>query len=163
MRYSCAHLRAAALAGLLCAVARPAGEPVVPLTVCEVLRDLPAQEGKSMAVLGRYSFREEGHFAGAAGMRAGCRGHALPLAGGRLECGPKPPDSFELDAAAVRRKLADVERHTALGKFRFGTPDYDRWAVVYGRVEPRKPDDGKAAANLVFRGSGVVIFLRPAP
>src|SRR5215469_5621370 len=34
--------------------------PVLPLTVCEVLRDLPAQTGKTVAVLGRYSSREKG-------------------------------------------------------------------------------------------------------
>ena len=49
-------------------------------------------------------------------------------------------------------------KKTALGKFRFGTPEYDRWAVVYGRVVARK-DDKKAAADLVFRGDGVIVFL----
>ena len=48
------------------------------------------------------------------------------------------------------------------GKFRFGTPDYDRWAVIYGRVEQRKGDDTKKApANLVIRGSGVIVFVTP--
>ena len=76
--------------------------------------------------------------------------------------GPKPPESFDLDGAAVHRKLAAMERHTSLGKFRFGTPDYDRWAVIYGRIESRKGDDAKKApANLVYRGSGVILFLTP--
>jgi hypothetical protein len=76
--------------------------------------------------------------------------------------GPKPPGNFELDGAALRQKLTAMQQHTSLGKFRFGTPDYDRWAVVYGRVEPRKGDAAKRApADLVFRGSGVVIFLAP--
>ena len=43
-------------------------------------------------------------------------------------------------------------------KFKFGTPEYDRWAVVYGRVVAHKGDK-KAAADLVFRGDGVILFL----
>jgi hypothetical protein len=60
----------------------------------------------------------------------------------------------------VNRKFADVRRRTSLGKFRFGTPDYDRWAVVYGRVVSRKGEAAsQAPAELVFRGSGVIVFL----
>ena len=74
--------------------------------------------------------------------------------------GPRPPADFELDAVALNRKLAGMRQHTSLGKFRFGTPDYDRWAVIYGRVETRKAEAARQApANLVFRGSGVVLFL----
>jgi hypothetical protein len=65
-----------------------------------------------------------------------------------------------LDGVTLQRKLALIQQHTSLGKFRFGTPDYDRWAVVYGRVEARKAEAARQApANLVFRGSGVVVFL----
>jgi hypothetical protein len=73
---------------------------------------------------------------------------------------PRPPANFQLEAGAFNKKFAEMVKHTALGKFRFGTPEYDRWAVVYGRVVARKGDDGKKApAELVFRGSGVVLFL----
>jgi hypothetical protein len=73
---------------------------------------------------------------------------------------PKLPESYEIDGGALHHKLAEIERRTSLGKFRFGTPDYDRWAVIYGRVETRKGDDAKRApANLLFRGSGVVVFV----
>src|SRR5262249_51149015 len=79
---------------------------------------------------------------------------------GKVDTGPKPPGNFELDAAVLNRKFIDLIRHTALGKFRFGTQDYDRWAVVYGRIVIRKGEEAKKApAELVFRGSGVVIFL----
>ncbi len=74
--------------------------------------------------------------------------------------GPRPPERFELDAAAVRVKLAEIERHTALAKFRFGSPGYDRWAVVYGRIETRKGEDARQApANLVICGTAVIVFL----
>ena len=57
-------------------------------------------------------------------------------------------------------KLTEITRRTALGKFRFGTPGYDRWAVIYGRVEARKGEDAKKApANLVIRGASVILFL----
>jgi hypothetical protein len=62
----------------------------------------------------------------------------------------------------LHRKFVEIQRHTTLGKFKFGNPEYDRWAMVYGRVETRKGDALKqAAANLVYRGSGAVVFLTP--
>ena len=50
------------LALLLTAFAIAADPPIPPVTVCEVLADLPAHEGKETAVLGRYSFRHEGRW-----------------------------------------------------------------------------------------------------
>jgi hypothetical protein len=79
-----------------------------------------------------------------------------------LKSGPKPPDNFEIDGVVLKQKFDELQRRSPLGKFRFGTPDYDRWAVIYGRVEARKGEDAKkAAANLVIRGDGVIIVLRP--
>ncbi len=159
MRRSAVRLAAVAVA---CAAAYPADAPVAPVTVCEVARALAADEGKDVAVLGRYSFRANG---GLSLSEQACD-PAAPVPP-RLFLqehadAPKPPGSFELDAEVLRRKMADIQKRTQLGKFRFGTPDYDRWAVVYGRLEPRKGDSAAAfPANLVFRGDGVVIFLRP--
>ncbi|MBS1854271.1 MAG: hypothetical protein JST11_02815 [Acidobacteria bacterium] len=137
-----------------------AAGPIAPVTVCEVLARLPSYEGKDLAVIGRYSFRKDGRWVGE--QSCDTPGAAPPVlwlvedAG----AGPKPPDDFELDAAALNRKFADMIKRTALGKFRFGTADYDRWAVVYGRIAARKGNDAaKAPADLMFRGSGVVIFL----
>jgi hypothetical protein len=149
---------------LLCAFALAADPPLVPLSVCEVLRDLPSYEGKNVAVLGRYSFRESGRWMGEQACDVGSPGPggAPPLLWLVEDSGdgPKPPGDFELDAAALNRKFAGMRQHTSLGKFRFGTPDYDRWAVIYGRVEARKAEAARQApANLVFRGSGVVVFL----
>jgi hypothetical protein len=39
---------------------RAADNALQPLTVCEVLQDLPANDGKVLAVLGRFSFRRAG-------------------------------------------------------------------------------------------------------
>jgi len=156
--------RFAYLPVLLCALALAADPPLVPLTVCEVLHDLASNEGKTVAVLGRYSFRENGRWMGEQVCDAGSPGPGgapplLWLVEDSSE-GPKPPGDFELDGVTLQRKLALIQQHTSLGKFRFGTPDYDRWAVVYGRVEARKAEAARQApANLVFRGSGVVVFL----
>jgi hypothetical protein len=152
--------RLAYLPVLLCGFALAADPPLVPLTVCEILHDLPSYEGKSVAVLGRYSFRENGRWLGEQACDPGSPVPPLLWLMEDSKDGPKPPGDFELDAVALHRKFAVIQQHTSLGKFRFGTPDYDRWAVVYGRVEARKAEAAKQApANLVFRGDGVVVFL----
>ena len=156
-----AVLRVAALT-LACCASFPADAPIVPLTVCEVARDVAAHDGKDVAIVGRYSFRSAGRYL--AEQACNPAASAAPQIGlvEDTKDAPKPPDNFAMDAAELRRKFADLQKRTQLGKFRFGVPDYDRWAVVYGRVEARKGDDAKKMpANLVFRGDGVVIFLWP--
>jgi hypothetical protein len=143
---------------LLSAGAGAAEAPIVPLSVCEVLHDLAAHEGKDIAVLGRYSFRTNGRWIGEqACTPATGTPPQLWLAENTSEA-PKPPDNFEIDGLTLRRKFTELTKHTTLGKFRFGTPDYDRWAVIYGRVEARKGDKG---ASLVIRGNGVIVFVTP--
>jgi hypothetical protein len=73
-----------------------------------------------------------------------------------------PPGNFEIDAVVLHKKFREMQKRTQLGKYRFGNPDYDRWAVVYGRVQKRNGEAAKnIPADLVFRGDGVVIFLTP--
>ena len=164
------HLIALALLGAASAAA--ADPPITPLTVCEITSDLAAHEGKDLAVLGRYSFRRDGRWIGQDGCDpAGTVSPMLWLTEDSSTA-PKPPGNFELDVPSLNKKFADLLRHTVLGKFRFGVPEYDRWAVVYGRVVVRKDDPAhkddaarkgepapKPPADLVFRGNGVVIFL----
>ena len=156
-----------ALMATLFAVA--ADPPITPLTVCEVLANLPAYEGKNVAVLGRFSFRREGRWIGEQSCEPAATGEGeqaktqvpplLWLAEDGFN-GPHPPDNFEFDSAVLNKKFAALTKKTTLGKFRFGTPDYDRWAVVFGRVIPRKGEAAqKALADLMFRGDGVVVFL----
>jgi hypothetical protein len=155
--------RGKVLLAALWALAAPAADnALAPVTVCEVLRDLPADDGKSMAVLGRFSFRRDGRTLNevSCGPKP-AEGEPAPPNAIRLtddsKSAPKPPDVYALDGAAVSRKLKAVQEHTSLGTFRFGTADYDRWAVVYGRIEM---DKGKAgSARLVYRGDGVILFL----
>ncbi len=139
-----------------------ADPPILPLGVCEVLRDLPLMEGKTVAVLGRYSFRENGRWVGE---QTCAPPVTAPLQLWLIEdakTAPKPPEDFELDGVVLKRKFTELQHRSPLGKFRFGTSEYDRWAVIYGRVEGRKGDDAKkAAANLIIRGDGVIIVLTP--
>jgi hypothetical protein len=142
----------------LCAFAAASDPPpLAPLTVCEVLADLPAHDGKNYAVLGRYSYRRDGRWIG----EDACGNASGSLVLSEDSSAPRPPGEFDLDATVLNKKFAEMVKHTVLGKFKFGNPEYDRWAVVFGRVEARKSDDHthKGPADLVFRGSGVVIFL----
>jgi hypothetical protein len=152
------------VAAFVCASAPAQDAAIVPLTVCEILHDLASYEGKPVAALGRYSFRHDGSWLGEQACDAvpsSPTPPALLLAEDPVD-GPRPPESFQLDGAAVTRKLTEMRKHTSLGKFRFGSTDYDRWAVVFGRVENRKDAAAKkAAADLVFRGDGVVVFINP--
>jgi hypothetical protein len=145
-----------------CAAAQCADDAlVVPLTVCEVVADLPANDGKIVAVIGRYSFRATGRWMGEKTCPSPDPTPELWMVEDPKDA-PKPPEHLNLDSAALKSKFALVQRRSALMNFRFGTSDYDRWAVVYGRVERRTPDaTRKAPANLVFRGSSVIIVITP--
>jgi hypothetical protein len=142
-------------------LATAADTALEPLTVCEVLKDAATQDGKAVAVLGRFSFRREGRTLNEESCGANPEpGAPLPSAIRLLDdskAGPKPPDVYAIDSAALSRKLKLMQEHTKLHTFRFGTSDYDRWAVVYGRVESDKAKT--PAVRLVYRGDGVVLFL----
>jgi len=133
---------------------------LVPVGVCEVLRDLTSWENKSAAIVGRYSFRPTGRWVSEQICDPGA---AEPPQLWIVEDGvdgPRPPDRLEFDPAAVRLKLNAIKRRTELAKFSFGSHGYDRWAVIYGRVQARTGDDAKKApANLVIRGSAVILIL----
>lgn len=153
----------AALTTAFCLTGAPAGDSALqPLTVCEVLKDLPANDGKVIPVLGRYSFRRDGRSINeeACGPKPAAGEPELPNSirlTDDAKSGPKPPDVFALDGTVVNRKLKLVQEQTSLRTFRFGTPDYDRWAVVYGRIETNKGKPG--TATLVYRGDGVILYL----
>jgi hypothetical protein len=131
------------------------------MSVCELVHGLDGAEGKNVAVLGRYSFRETGVSIGEQSCDPPSESPPqIWLV--QSSSAPAAPGQFELDAGALKKKFLEMQRHTTLGKFRFGTPDYDRWAVVYGQLKARHGDDAKkGAANLVYRGDGVVVFLTP--
>jgi hypothetical protein len=152
------RLIALALLGAASVVA--ADPPITPVTVCEIAADLAAHEGKDVAVLGRYSYRRDGRWIAEDACEPAAKVQPMLWLTEDSTAAPKPPGDFELDVATLNKKFANLVHHSSLGKFRFGNPEYDRWAVVYGRVVARKGDAArKAPAELLFRGNGVIIFL----
>ena len=150
-----------------------------PVTVCDVLKDLSAYDGKVVAVVGRFSFRQNGRWIG----EQKCD---RKLVTGEPEwpnslwvsyepaTAPKPPDVLAVDGVLLAQKLREVKLATTLTKFRFGSSDYDSWAVIYGRIEMRKELLGASAggtrkngfgygdsspARLVCHSDAVVVFL----
>lgn len=122
-----------------------------PIRVCDVLQNPTAFEGKTVALVGRYSFRQTER-----SLREEKCG-ASPGGAIRIEfdkkVAPATPDRLDFDGVVVQRLLKAVQQQTALAKFKFGTPDYDRWAVVYGRFETTK------SLRLVCVGDSVVMFI----
>lgn len=143
----------------VCLLVLPAAEPPLdPVPVCQAAVNWKEYDGKAVAVLGRYSYRESGPQRGrwldqdACGDPGGREVIRLMLDAG---AGPKPADQITMDERALDSRLTAVKEHTKLGKFRFGSADYDRWAVVFGRFR----HTGEHEAELVYRGDGAVFFL----
>lgn len=150
-----------------------------PVTVCEVLQDLSAYDGKVVAMVGRFSFRQNGRWLGEqnCGRKLIVGGQEWPNAfwvAYEPASAPKPPAVLAVDGVLLAQKLRAVKLATSLTKFRFGNTDYDSWAVVYGRVETRKDLVAVTAggtrkngfgygesspARLVCHGDAVVVFL----
>jgi hypothetical protein len=164
---------------MLCPFVKGAEPALQPVTVCEVLQDLSAYDGKVVAVIGRFSYRQAGRWLG----EQKCE-HKLVINGQEWpnalwvsydsEDAPKPPAVLAVDAAVLAQKLRAVKLGTSLTKLRFGSGDYDNWAVIYGRVETRKDlveataggmrKNGfgygeSSPARLVCHGDAAVIFL----
>jgi hypothetical protein len=153
---------------------RAASPPVTPATVCEILANPDQYSGKAVAILGRYSFRSNGRWVS----EDGCE-HKLTTGeytwpnvvwlAVDSKSAPEVPLVLEIDGIAANQKLKRIQQHTILREFRFGSSDYDRWAVVYGRVEVRpqlsdtKPNgfglQNAAPAQLLIRGDGAIVFL----
>ncbi len=129
-----------------------------PVSVCEVLAHPDAYAGKPIVVVGRFSFREYGRFLS----EKGCVLHVVFDS----KNGPIPTAAFAVDNEAATRKLAAVRKSTTLATFRFGSSDYDRWAMVYGRVETGPPPEkhsGRefedANGQVLCHGQTLLIFL----
>jgi len=151
-----------------------AAEDSLPVVrVCDVLRDLPSYYGKVAAVVGRFSYREEGKFLSEKtcdSMKS--EGHADPaaiLVVYDAKSAPKPARDLYFDRSLIDKELELIRRHTSLASFRFGSQDYDRWAVVYGRIEmnkdsaagskPLRNEFQPAAARIICTSKSMVVFL----
>lgn len=136
---------------LLCMATSALSQDVIStVTACEAVRGLPDLEGKPLAIAGRYSMRNGAHWIS---QECGA-GKSVKL---RLlldaQEAPHLPQNAALNERAAQEKLRQVHRSTSLEKFRFGSPDYDRWAVVFGSLQ-RSGNE----FHLSYRGDGVVFF-----
>ena len=164
---------------LLCLPIWAADTALQPVSVCEVLRDLAAYDGKVVAVVGRFSSRQAGRWLG----EQKCP-HKF-ITGDQEwpsafwitydpETAPKPPAVLSVNATILAQKLRIVKLETSLTPIPFGSADYDNWALVYGRVETRKDlvivtangtqrngfgAGGSSPARLVCHGEAEVVFL----
>ena len=114
-----------------------------------------------MFLLGRVSKRENGRWIG----QDSCEG----MAGGPKsltvhfdrQAGPLPPDQFALNTALAKIKFREAAEHTKLQEFRFGSGDYDRWAIVFGRVNfadsPSSDATGKTG-SVLCRGEAMIFL-----
>ena len=152
--------------------------PLEPVTVCEVLKDPKLYDGRVVALLGRYSYRTEGRWIGEDACRAPENNSSTSTPeiiwlSYAPDSAPRMVSGYTVDGAAVAQKIQLVKKGTALRKFRFGSADYDRWAVVYGRIkvdekippvaekkDARPPAHNGAPAELLYAGDGYVMFLR---
>ena len=152
--------------------------PLEPVTVCEVLKDPKLYDGRVVALLGRYSYRTEGRWIGEDACKSPENNSSTSTPeiiwlSYAPDSAPRMVSGYTVNGAAVAQKILLVKKTTALRKFRFGSSDYDRWAVVYGRLrveEKVASESGKkdarpqprngAAAELLYAGDGYVMFLR---
>jgi hypothetical protein len=145
---------------MVCPLVRAAEPPLRPVTVCEIMQNLAAYDGKVVAVVGRFSARQTGRWLG----EQKCERNLVvsdqqwPNAFWLVydaATAPPPPAVLAVDAPLLAQKLQAVKAGTSLGKLRFGSGDTDAWAVVYGRVETRKDLVTVTAAGTRKNGFGV--------
>jgi hypothetical protein len=147
--------------------------PLPVMRVCEILRDLPNYQGTVVAVVGRFSYRQGGRFLSEKACDSikaeGQPDRATILVLYDSKSAPKPPHDLYFDRGLVDKQLDLIRRQTSLASFRFGSQDYDRWAVVYGRIEMNKDSTPRskslggefepASARIICSSSTMVVFL----
>jgi hypothetical protein len=111
---------------LVCPLIEGAEPPLQPVTVCEVLQDLSAYDGKMVAVVGRFSSRQTGRWLG----EQKCD-HKLVT--GDQEWpnafwvaydpadAPKPPAVLAVDAPLLAQKVRTVKLGNVADKVPFGS------------------------------------------
>jgi hypothetical protein len=126
-----------------------------------------------VAVVGRFSYREAGRFLSEkmcdSTKNQGPPDPAAILVVYDSKSAPKPPQDLYYDRSLVDKELELIRRQTSLASFRFGSQDYDRWAVVYGRIEmnkdstPRSKSLGSefapAPARIIISSGTMVVFI----
>jgi hypothetical protein len=159
------NARSIALAVVACLPAahalRAASDEVPVLTVCEVLSDLDRYEGKSIIVVGRFGWTDEGSW-----LSEDCK---LKVVRGGLEftypqistayvvsefaSPPELPKGFTWDKRLLKQKVAQLKRTTRL--HRHSPSKYnDKWVAMFGRLETSLPREVRLANGLSATTSG---------
>lgn len=161
---------------LLSGAGLQAAEPEAPpVRVCDILHDLASYDGKVVAVIGRFSSRAGGRFMSEQGCAVVKNGEHSDATAIQIfydaKTAPRPPHGLSFDRDLIYKELESVKRQTSLANFRFGSQDYDRWAVVYGRIEvnkdtpsaalvkPAEKEFEPAPARLICTSNTMVVFL----
>ncbi len=148
----------------LAAFAASAGEEKSPglVTACEVLSNPTAYDGAPVSLLGRISRRDNGRWIGQDGCGSQPDGAADLAIRFDRQAGPLPPEGFAINAILAKSKFRQIAEHTVLRDFRFGSGDYDRWAIVFGRVELDKSVTSQhpsaIRAAVVCRGEALIFL-----
>lgn len=167
------RLRFVRLFGIVCAfvatIASAAEPALAPASVCDILRKPAEYAGRTVLLLGRFSFRDRGRFLSDKSCEAKTWASTIRVVIDS-KSGPKPPEKLTVDSAVLDSKLSSIKKSTTLANFRFGSTDYDRWGLVYGEVEfsPEFPAGAPPAAKgefepapgrIVCRGEALVVFI----
>ena len=130
-----------ACVALLPAASSPAADAAMqPVRVCEVLETPDAYDGKALALLGRFSFREDGRFIGEESCGKELKtGSAILRLSEDSKPAPRPDGALQIDAAALDRKLAAVRERTALRNTRSAprSTTAGRWCMAASKRASR--------------------------
>ena len=123
------------------------GDDISVYTVCEIMKNLAAYNGKTIIVVGRVSSTGEGVWLDqACPEKLVTNGYEwstsiwLSYTIGVTDSPPSLPRTFRWNNKLLSTKLAEVSKTTSLRVY----PEYhysDRWAAVFGRLETRFPLD----------------------
>lgn len=133
---------------------------VIPVRVSEAVRELDKLSGKMVAIIGRFSFRETGRYLSERPCEGGQGGDERVIRV-TFETAARSASitRVEFDGGAVRRELATVKRCNTLKKIRYGSTEYERWAMVYGRLEqPRKSEEAAPPPDKEFPNVAASVF-----
>jgi hypothetical protein len=163
-------------------------QPVKPVTVCEVLGDLPKYSGKNVAILGRLDcdiglidrtcFLAQDQCE----RPITTEGYVWPtkvmIADYWEEGMPKPPSrNPQIDEPALIEKMSLIRKATKLGLHKepqFKTEDHtmsfsvtkDEWGIAYGRIftapKLKRDDCGDEVGCGGFHGAPVALIINPS-
>src|SRR5277367_1223628 len=152
-------LRDACVFALICATVLAGQSAPQIVTICDILSAPQNFDHKAVVVVGRLSKRASEQWIG---QKSCATGETQPQNASQFviqfnhEDAPLPPEDFALDSNAVSAKFKTLSHGTVLHDFPFGSGSYDRWGMVFGRVDLEHSAIICRGEALVFLWSGKV-------